>query len=165
MVISMFWWDLCVEVVLEDYLEISWDKQYIDILLVCFVMQFECFDVVVVLNLFGDILFDLGLVCIGIIGLVFLVNLNFECKFLFLFELVYGFVLDIYGKNIVNFIGMIWFGVLMFSFLIYDMGVGKEVYDVIVIVIEYILKGSVVILDLGGEVLMQVMGEVILVNF
>lgn len=71
---------------------------------------------VVVFNLFGDIFFDFGLVCIGIIGIVLFVNLNLECIFLSFFEFVYGFVSDIYGKNIVNFIVMIWVGVMMFDF-------------------------------------------------
>lgn len=37
-VISMLWWDVCVVEMVECYLEIVVDKQYIDILCVCFVL-------------------------------------------------------------------------------------------------------------------------------
>lgn len=71
---------------------------------------------VVAFNLFGDIFFDFGSVCIGIIGIVLFVNLNSERIFSSFFEFVYGFASDIYGKNIVNFIVTIWVGVMMFDF-------------------------------------------------
>lgn len=164
MAISMPWWDSRAEAVSEDYPEISWDKQHIDILSARFVMQPERFDVVVASNLFGDILSDLGPACTGTIGLAPSANLNPERKFPSLFEPVHGSAPDIYGKNIANPIGMIWSGALMLSFLTHDMGAGKEAHDAIVTAIEHTLKGSVVTPDLGGEASTQAMGEAILAN-
>lgn len=164
MAISMPWWDSRAEAVSEDYPEISWDKQHIDILSARFVMQPERFDVVVASNLFGDILSDLGPACTGTIGLAPSANLNPERKFPSLFEPVHGSAPDIYGKNIANPIGMIWSGALMLSFLTHDTGAGKEAHDAIVTAIEHTLKGSVVTPDLGGEASTQAMGEAILAN-
>ncbi|MEC8228797.1 MAG: tartrate dehydrogenase [Pseudomonadota bacterium] len=164
MAISMPWWDSRAEAVSEDYPEISWDKQHIDILSAPFVMQPERFDVVVASNLFGDILSDLGPACTGTIGLAPSANLNPERKFPSLFEPVHGSAPDIYGKNIANPIGMIWSGALMLSFLTHDTGAGKEAHDAIVTAIEHTLKGSVVTPDLGGEASTQAMGEAILAN-
>ena len=164
MAISMPWWDSRAESVSEDYPEISWDKQHIDILSARFVMQPERFDVVVASNLFGDILSDLGPACTGTIGLAPSANLNPERKFPSLFEPVHGSAPDIYGKNIANPIGMIWSGALMLSFLTHDTGAGKEAHDAIVTAIEHTLKGSVVTPDLGGEASTQAMGEAILAN-
>ena len=164
MAISMPWWDSRAEAVSEDYPEISWDKQHIDILSARFVMQPERFDVVVASNLFGDILSDLGSACTGTIGLAPSANLNPERKFPSLFEPVHGSAPDIYGKNIANPIGMIWSGALMLSFLTHDKGAGKEAHDAIVTAIEHTLKGSVVTPDLGGEASTQAMGEAILAN-
>ena len=164
MAISMPWWDSRAEAVSEDYPEISWDKQHIDILSAPFVMQPERFDVVVASNLFGDILSDLGPACTGTIGLAPSANLNPERKYPSLFEPVHGSAPDIYGKNIANPIGMIWSGALMLSFLTHDTGAGKEAHDAIVTAIEHTLKGSVVTPDLGGEASTQAMGEAILAN-
>ena len=164
MAISMPWWDSRAEAVSEDYPEISWDKQHIDILSARFVMQPERFDVVVASNLFGDILSDLGPACTGTIGLAPSANLNPERKYPSLFEPVHGSAPDIYGKNIANPIGMIWSGALMLSFLTHDKGAGKEAHDAIVTAIEHTLKGSVVTPDLGGEASTQAMGEAILAN-
>lgn len=164
MAISMPWWDSRAEAVSEDYPEISWDKQHIDILSARFVMQPERFDVVVASNLFGDILSDLGPACTGTIGLAPSANLNPERKYPSLFEPVHGSAPDIYGKNIANPIGMIWSGALMLSFLTHDTGAGKEAHDAIVTAIEHTLKGSVVTPDLGGEASTQAMGEAILAN-
>lgn len=73
--------------------------------MVFFVINLSCFDVIVVSNLFGDILIDIGVVIMGSIGVVFVVNINVNGKYFLMFELVYGFVFDIVGKGIVNLIG------------------------------------------------------------
>lgn len=101
----------------ENYPEIRWDKQHIDILCARFVMQPERFDVVVASNLFGDILSDLGPACTGTIGIAPSANLNPERTFPSLFEPVHGSAPDIYGKNIANPIATIWAGAMMLDFL------------------------------------------------
>jgi len=164
MAISMPWWDSRAEAVSEDYPEISWTKQHIDILSARFVMNPERFDVVVASNLFGDILSDLGPACTGTIGLAPSANLNPERKFPSLFEPVHGSAPDIYGKNIANPIGMIWSGALMLSFLTEDNGAGASAHDAIVAAIEKTLKGATLTPDLGGEASTQTMGDAILAN-
>ncbi len=84
--ISMPYWDERVEAMAENYPEIRWDKQHIDILCARFVMQPERFDVVVASNLFGDILSDLGPACTGTIGIAPSANLNPERTFPSLFR-------------------------------------------------------------------------------
>ncbi|MDG6098980.1 tartrate dehydrogenase [Alteromonas sp. ZYF713] len=164
MAISMPWWDSRAEAVAQDYHEISWTKQHIDILSARFVMNPERFDVVVASNLFGDILSDLGPACTGTIGLAPSANLNPERKFPSLFEPVHGSAPDIYGKNIANPIGMIWSGALMLSFLTEDSGAGASAHDAIVTAIEKTLKGATLTPDLGGEASTQTMGDAILAN-
>jgi tartrate dehydrogenase/decarboxylase/D-malate dehydrogenase len=164
MAISMPWWDSRAEAVAEDYPDISWTKQHIDILSARFVMNPERFDVVVASNLFGDILSDLGPACTGTIGLAPSANLNPERKFPSLFEPVHGSAPDIYGKNIANPIGMIWSGALMLSFLTEDSGAGASAHDAIVTAIEKTLKGATLTPDLGGEASTQTMGDAILAN-
>ena len=164
MAISMPWWDSRAEAVAEDYPEISWTKQHIDILSARFVMNPERFDVVVASNLFGDILSDLGPACTGTIGLAPSANLNPGRKFPSLFEPVHGSAPDIYGKNIANPIGMIWSGALMLSFLTEDSGAGASAHDAIVTAIEKTLKGATLTPDLGGEASTQTMGDAILAN-
>lgn len=164
MAISMPWWDSRAEAVAEDYPEISWTKQHIDILSARFVMNPERFDVVVASNLFGDILSDLGPACTGTIGLAPSANLNPGRKFPSLFEPVHGSAPDIYGKNIANPIGMIWSGALMLSFLTEDSGAGASAHDAIVSAIEKTLKGATLTPDLGGEASTQTMGDAILAN-
>lgn len=164
MAISMPWWDSRADAISEDYPEITWTKQHIDILSARFVMNPERFDVVVATNLFGDILSDLGPACTGTIGLAPSANLNPERKFPSLFEPVHGSAPDIYGKNIANPIGMIWSGALMLKFLTEDAGAGSEAHDAIVTAIEEALKGATLTPDLGGTASTQDMGDAILAN-
>lgn len=166
--IIMLFWDECFVEIVWLFLDIEMCKYYIDILCVYFVQNLDCFDVVVVFNLFGDILFDFGFVCIGMIGIVLFVNLNFECCFLLLFELVYGLVFDIVGCGIVNLIGQIWLVVLLFQYF----GCGELCYEVvvveIVVVIEFVFVVGLCICDMGGMVSIVELGVVIvyiIVNF
>ena len=56
--------------------DVPWDKYHIDILTAHFVLNPDCFDVVVASNLFGDILSDLGPACAGTIGIAPSGNIN-----------------------------------------------------------------------------------------
>lgn len=66
------------------------------------IKDFVYFDVMLCLNLFGDIIFDECVMIMGFMGLLFLVSFN-EDGF-GMYELVGGLVFDIVGKGIVNFI-------------------------------------------------------------
>ena len=68
-------------------------------------------------NLFGDILSDLGPACTGTIGIAPSGNINPENKHPSLFEPVHGSAPDIAGKGIANPIGQIWSGAMMLEHL------------------------------------------------
>jgi tartrate dehydrogenase/decarboxylase/D-malate dehydrogenase len=160
MAISMPYWDERVAAMADNYPDIKWDKQHIDILCARFVLQPDRFDVVVASNLFGDILSDLGPACTGTIGIAPSANLNPERKFPSLFEPVHGSAPDIFGKNIANPIAMIWSGALMLDFL----GDGPEfraAHDAIMQAIETVIAQGPKTRDLGGQGSTQEVGQAI----
>jgi tartrate dehydrogenase/decarboxylase/D-malate dehydrogenase len=160
MAISMPYWDERVAAMADNYPDIKWDKQHIDILCARFVLQPDRFDVVVASNLFGDILSDLGPACTGTIGIAPSANLNPERKFPSLFEPVHGSAPDIFGKNIANPIAMIWSGALMLDFL----GDGPEfraAHDAILQAIETVIAQGPKTRDLGGQGSTQEVGQAI----
>ncbi len=161
MAISMPWWDDRAAEIANEYPDVTWNKQHIDILCARFVMQPQRFDVVVASNLFGDILSDLGPACTGTIGLAPSANLNPERKFPSLFEPVHGSAPDISGKNIANPIAMIWSGAMMLDFLGQHSGSAKQAHDAIVNAIETVLANGPHSTDLGGQASTQTMGEAI----
>lgn len=125
----MLFWDEVFQQIVVDYSEIEMLFQYIDVLVVFFVMCLEMFDVIVVSNLFGDILMDISLSFMGSIGIVLFVNINLYGKYLFMFELVYGLVFDIVGQGFVNLIGQIWIVKLMFDYF-GEEELGVKIFDV-----------------------------------
>jgi tartrate dehydrogenase/decarboxylase/D-malate dehydrogenase len=160
MAISMPYWDERVAAMADNYPDIKWDKQHIDILCARFVLHPDRFDVVVASNLFGDILSDLGPACTGTIGIAPSANLNPERKFPSLFEPVHGSAPDIFGKNIANPVAMIWSGALMLDFL----GDGPEfraAHDAIMQAIETVIAQGPKTRDLGGQGSTQEVGQAI----
>lgn len=151
MAVSMPWWDARAAEVAQDYTEVAWEKQHIDILCARFVLQPQRFDVVVASNLFGDILSDLGPACTGTIGLAPSANLNPERIHPSLFEPVHGSAPDIYGRNIANPIAMIWSGAMMLDFLGGGSGPARAAHDAIVAAIEGVLASGPRTPDLGGS--------------
>jgi tartrate dehydrogenase/decarboxylase/D-malate dehydrogenase len=149
--ISMPYWDERLALMAQQYPEVRWDKQHVDILAARFVLSPDRFDVVVASNLFGDILSDLGPACAGTLGIAPSANLNPDRVFPSLFEPVHGSAPDIYGKNIANPIAMIWSGALMLDFL----GKGEPRYraahDAIVKAMETVLAEGPRTPDLGGK--------------
>lgn len=95
------------------YPDVAWDKQHIDMLCARFVLQPERFDVVAAINLFGDILSDLGPAACGTIGIAPSANLNPERRWPSLFEPMHGSAPDIAGRGIANPIAIIWSDALM----------------------------------------------------
>lgn len=85
------------------------------------IIDLGCFDVIVIDNLFGDIIIDLVVVVCGGIGLVVSGNIDVIWVNLLMFELVYGSVLDIVGQGIVDLMVVIMLVVLLlFYFGEYD---------------------------------------------
>ncbi|MFA5703186.1 MAG: tartrate dehydrogenase [Advenella sp.] len=149
--ISMPYWDERVALMAQDYPQVQWDKQHIDILSARFVLQPDRFDVVVASNLFGDILSDLGPACTGTIGLAPSANLNPDRTFPSLFEPVHGSAPDIYGQNIANPIAMIWSGAMMLDFFSEQNEACAQAHDAIMAAIETVLVQGPKSRDLGGS--------------
>ena len=154
--ISMPWWDARAAEMAQQYPDIVWDKQHIDILSARFVLSPDRFDVVVATNLFGDILSDLGPACTGTIGIAPSANMNPERKFPSLFEPVHGSAPDIAGKGIANPIAMIWSAAMMLDFL----GEG-EAHDAMLDAITAVLKEGPHTGDLGGKASTAEVGEAV----
>lgn len=149
--ISMPYWDERVALMAQDYPQVQWDKQHIDILSARFVLQPDRFDVVVASNLFGDILSDLGPACTGTIGLAPSANLNPDRTFPSLFEPVHGSAPDIYGQNIANPIAMIWSGAMMLDFFSEQNTACAQAHEAIMAAIETVLVQGPKSRDLGGS--------------
>ena len=159
--ISMPYWDERVAAMGEQYPQVQWDKQHIDILSARFVLNPDRFDVVVASNLFGDILSDLGPACTGTIGLAASANLNPERKFPSLFEPVHGSATDIFGKQIANPVAMIWSGAMMLEFLGNGDAQFKAAHDAIMRAIEQVLVQGPRTPDMGGTANTTAVGEAI----
>lgn len=114
----------------------------IDFFIIKFVRNFWEYGVIFSENFFGDILSDFVIVYVGSIGIVFSGNYGDGIVF---FELVYGFVFDIVGKGIVNFIGVILSGVMFFDYF------GFDGLFIRVVVRGYVVNGELM-LDMGGRV-------------
>lgn len=159
--ISMPYWDERVAAMGEQYPDVKWDKQHIDILSARFVLQPDRFDVVVASNLFGDILSDLGPACTGTIGLAASANLNPERKFPSLFEPVHGSAPDIFGKQIANPVAMIWSGAMMLEFLGEGDARYQDAHDAIMRAIEKVLVEGPRTPDMGGKANTSAVGEAV----
>lgn len=159
--ISMPYWDERVDEMAKNYPDVKADKQHVDILAARFVLQPECFDIVVASNLFGDILSDLGPACTGTIGLAASANLNPERNFPSLFEPVHGSAPDIFGRKIANPIAAIWSGAMMLEFL----GNGEKIFEDaskdIMQAIEQVLVNGPKTVDVGGIAKTHEVGDAI----
>jgi isocitrate dehydrogenase (NAD+) len=87
------------EEVADDYPFLEWDTKKIDELALGLVMHPENFDVLVMENLFGDVMSDLCAGLVGGLGLVPGANIGTRIA---LFEAVHGSAPDIAGKGLAN---------------------------------------------------------------
>ena len=93
------------EEVAGDYPDIESDHQIIDIGAARLAAQPEQFDVIVTLNLYGDILSDIASQVAGSVGLAGSANIGDGVA---MFEAVHGSAPDIAGKDIANPSGLLW---------------------------------------------------------
>lgn len=94
----------------EEYPEIEKDALIVDIGMARVADTPERFDVVVTLNLYGDIVSDIASQVAGSVGLAGSFNMGAKCA---MFEAVHGSAPDISGKNIANPSGILNAAVLM----------------------------------------------------
>ena len=100
----------CFREVARDYPEIGADDCIVDAACMKLVMNPHQFDVVVMENLYGDIVSDLCAGLIGGLGLTPGANIGAECA---VFEAVHGSAPDIAGQNIANPSALLLSGALM----------------------------------------------------
>src|SRR5574338_60188 len=100
----------CFRKVSVDYPEIQADDKIIDNACMQLVMRPEQFDIMLLENLYGDIVSDLCAGLVGGLGLVPGANIGTECS---LFEAVHGSAPDIAGKGLANPTAMMLSAILM----------------------------------------------------
>ncbi len=114
---SMVFWDEVFRDVAKDYPDIQTSSLLVDAACLNFVLRPERFDVVVALNLFGDILTDLSAALVGGLGLAPAANLNPSRQYPSMFEPVHGSAPDLAGKGIANPLAAILTAAMMLDFL------------------------------------------------
>jgi isocitrate dehydrogenase (NAD+) len=88
-----------IRAVSRDYPDVTYDERIIDAACMSLVMQPEKFDVLLLPNLYGDIVSDLGAGLVGGLGVVPGANIGPDCA---VFEAVHGSAPDIANKNLAN---------------------------------------------------------------
>jgi isocitrate dehydrogenase (NAD+) len=104
----------CIRKVAVEYPEIRADERIVDALCMDLVLRPETYDVLLLENLYGDIVSDLAAGLVGGLGIVGSANLGEK---LAVFEAVHGSAPDIAGKNLANPTAMLLSAIMMLSHL------------------------------------------------
>ena len=104
----------CIRKVAQEYPEIELREVIVDNCCLQLVMNPQQFDVLLLENLYGDIISDLAAGLVGGLGLVPAANLGERCA---IFEAVHGSAPDIAGRNIANPTALMLSAVLMLRHL------------------------------------------------
>lgn len=134
----------CARRVAKEYPEIQYDERIVDAACMQLVMFPEKFDVLLLPNLYGDIVSDLCAGLVGGLGVVPAANLGLEG--VGVFEAVHGSAPDIAGKNVANPLALLLSAVLMLRHL--D---EHAMADRVMRAVTTVLAGSVRTRDLGGS--------------
>jgi isocitrate dehydrogenase (NAD+) len=144
----------CFYEVSKDYPEITADDKIVDNACMQLVMRPEQFDIMLLENLYGDIVSDLCAGLIGGLGLVPGANIG---ELGAVFEAVHGSAPDIAGQGIANPIGQIWCGAMMLDHL-----GEREAAEAIVDAIARVLSERTLrTRDLGGNADTKTCGEAV----
>jgi len=134
----------CARKVAKSYKSIGFDDVIVDNACLQLVLDPWKFDMLLMENLYGDILSDLAAGLVGGLGVVPGANLGDRYA---LFETVHGSAPDIKGKNIANPSAMIQAAVMMLRHIS-----EKAAADRIALALEHVLmRGEVMTRDLGGR--------------
>jgi len=104
----------CSRAVAKDYPEITYAEHIVDNACMQLVMNPYQYDILLMENLYGDILSDLCAAFVGGLGLVPGANIGTDCA---LFEAVHGSAPDIAGKNLANPTAVVRSSLLMLDYL------------------------------------------------
>lgn len=108
--VSQFWRDVVVELHQSEFSDVALDHLYVDNAAMQIVRDPQAFDVLVMGNLFGDILSDLAAVIPGSLGVLPSASLGGSVG---LYEPVHGSAPDIAGKAVANPVGTLLSGAMM----------------------------------------------------
>ena len=100
----------CARAVSRDHTDIGYDERIIDAACMSLVMTPEKFDVLLLPNLYGDIVSDLAAGLVGGLGVVPGANIGSGCA---VFEAVHGSAPDIADKNLANPTALLLSGLMM----------------------------------------------------
>jgi isocitrate dehydrogenase (NAD+) len=133
-----------VRAVAKEFGDITYDERIIDAACMQLVLHPEKFDVLVLPNLYGDIVSDLCAGLVGGLGVVGAANIGADCA---VFEAVHGSAPDIAGKGIANPTALLLSAVLMLRHI-----GERRAADRIVHALEHVAAaGSIRTPDLGGH--------------
>src|SRR3982751_6525269 len=134
----------CARNVSKEYPEITYGEHIVDNTCMQLVMNPYQYDVLLLENLYGDIISDLCAAFVGGLGLVPGANIGLESA---IFEAVHGSAPDIAGKNIANPTALLQSAILMLHHINED-----AVADRLNAALEYVYEeGRVRTRDIGGE--------------
>jgi isocitrate dehydrogenase (NAD+) len=134
----------CVKKVCAEYPDITCDERIVDAACMHLVMNPTQFDVLLLPNLYGDIVSDLCAGLVGGLGVVPAANLGVEIG---VFEAVHGSAPDIAGKSIANPMALLLSAVLML-YHINEHDIAKRVNKALG---DVLAEGKVRTRDLGGR--------------
>lgn len=141
--------------VAEDYSDIEFEDMIVDAMSMKLVQMPENYDVMVMPNLYGDILSDLCAGLVGGLGVAPGANIGTEAA---VFEPVHGSAPKHAGKNKVNPLAIILSGVMMLQHL----GENKNAERIMQAVIDVLEEGTSVTYDLGGTASTSDMADAII---
>ena len=130
--------------VASQYPDVTYDERIVDAACMHLVMRPEQFDILVLPNLYGDIVSDLCAGLVGGLGLVPGANVGTDVA---LFEAVHGTAPDIAGRNVANPIALLLSALLMLQHL----GEGAAAARVRGALERVLVAGTVRTPDLGGS--------------
>jgi len=133
----------CARKVSLDYPQIQYDEKIVDNACMQLILNPYQFDVLLLENLYGDIISDLCAGLIGGLGVAPGANIGNKCA---VFEAIHGNAPDIAGKNIANPIALILSSVLLLEYI----GENDAAERISTAVHSTVLKGERLTPDLGG---------------
>lgn len=144
----------CARKVAENYPQIEYEERLVDNMCMQLVQKPELYDVLVLPNMYGDIVSDLAAGLIGGLGIAPGANIGADCA---LFEPVHGSAPKYKGQYKVNPTALILSASLMLKY-IGEAKASESLYNAVAKVIE---EGKTVTYDLGGSASTLEMGEAI----
>jgi isocitrate dehydrogenase (NAD+) len=136
------------------YPDVAWEDVHVDTLSARLVRSPQSFDVLLLPNLYGDILSDLCAGLVGGLGLIPGANIGWEYA---VFEPVHGSAPDIAGKGVANPVAMILSGAMLLRHL----GLDSKASDVEGAVDAVLEAGKHLTPDLGGAATTQEVADAI----